>query len=52
MEETFSQQLDEQERVFGPLTPLPLPSDLSDLNHDVRVGIGSVRSSISSVSEG
>lgn len=53
LEETFAQQLEEQERVYGPMTPLALPADLPDLYHDcVRVGVGSVRSSVSSVSEG
>ncbi|XP_050313738.1 serine/threonine-protein kinase 10 isoform X2 [Anthonomus grandis grandis] len=55
LEETFAQQLEEQERVYGPMnTPLILPSDLSDLNTDSvsRVGLSSTRSSLSSVSEG
>lgn len=54
LEETFAQQLEEQERVYGPMTPLTLPVDLPDLYHDcVRIGVGgSVRSSVSSVSEG
>ncbi|KAJ8934385.1 hypothetical protein NQ314_013426 [Rhamnusium bicolor] len=54
LEETFAQQLEEQERVYGPITPLALPSDLTDLNTDScsRIGIGSTRSSLSSVSEG
>nr|CAI5825627.1 unnamed protein product [Callosobruchus analis] len=54
LEETFAQQLQEQERVFGPVQPLVLPSDLSDLNTDAcsQLGLGSTRSSLSSVSEG
>ncbi|KAJ8952710.1 hypothetical protein NQ318_021028 [Aromia moschata] len=54
LEEMFAQQLEEQERVYGPITPLALPSDLTDLNTDScsRIGIGSTRSSLSSVSEG
>ncbi|KAJ8921629.1 hypothetical protein NQ315_010538 [Exocentrus adspersus] len=54
LEEMFAQQLEEQERVYGPVTPLTLPSDLTDLNTDScsRIGLGSTRSSLSSVSEG
>ncbi|CAH0552881.1 unnamed protein product [Brassicogethes aeneus] len=53
LEETFALQLEEQERVYGPVTPLPLPADLSDLSPEhCRIGMGSTRSSLSSVSEG
>ncbi|XP_018577649.1 serine/threonine-protein kinase 10 isoform X3 [Anoplophora glabripennis] len=54
LEETFAQQLEEQERVYGPVVPLTLPPDLTDLNTDScsRIGLGSTRSSLSSVSEG
>ncbi|ENN80715.1 hypothetical protein YQE_02869, partial [Dendroctonus ponderosae] len=55
LEETFAQQLEEQERVYGPMnTPLILPSDLTDLQADScsRIGLSSTRSSLSSVSEG
>lgn len=54
LEETFAQQLEEQERVYGPVAPLTLPPDLTDLNTDScsRIGLGSTRSSLSSVSEG
>lgn len=55
LEETFAQQLEEQERVYGPITPLALPSDLPDLSPSdscSRIGLGSTRSSLSSVSEG
>ncbi|KAJ3665518.1 hypothetical protein Zmor_001010 [Zophobas morio] len=54
LEETFAQQLEEQERVYGPVsTPLVLPPDLPDLNQEnCNVGLGSTRSSLSSVSEG
>lgn len=56
LEETFAQQLEEQERVYGPITPLTLPSDLPDLSpthsdNCSRIGLGSTRSSLSSVSE-
>ncbi|CAH1131586.1 unnamed protein product [Ceutorhynchus assimilis] len=54
LEETFAQQLEEQERVYGPMnTPLILPSDLADLNMDScsRIGLSSTRSSLSSVSD-
>ncbi|XP_044740531.1 serine/threonine-protein kinase 10 isoform X3 [Chrysoperla carnea] len=55
LEETFAQQLEEQEQLYGPMSPpLTLPNDLSDLqssdNHATNVG--STRSSLSSVSEG
>ncbi|XP_067015869.2 serine/threonine-protein kinase 10 [Anabrus simplex] len=50
LEEQFTQQLEEQEQVFGPA--MPLPSDLSDLPHDMPNIVGSTRSSLSSVSEG
>lgn len=55
LEEAFAQQLEEQERVYGPMnTPLVLPPDLTDLNADSgsRIGLSSTRSSLSSVSEG
>lgn len=53
LEEVFAQQLEEQERVFGPIMPLSLPSDLPELNSESsRLGVGSTRSSLSSVSEG
>ncbi|XP_060524154.1 serine/threonine-protein kinase 10 isoform X2 [Cylas formicarius] len=55
LEETFIQQLEEQERMYGPVaTPLLLPSDLPDLTPEScsRLGMGSTRSSLSSISEG
>ncbi|RZB41606.1 STE20-like serine/threonine-protein kinase [Asbolus verrucosus] len=53
LEETFIQQLEEQERVYGPITALALPADLPDLSHEnCKIGLGSTRSSLSSVSEG
>jgi hypothetical protein len=54
LEEAFACQLEEQERVYGPVsTPLVLPPDLPDLNQDnCKIGLGSTRSSLSSVSEG
>ncbi|KAL1490995.1 hypothetical protein ABEB36_011658 [Hypothenemus hampei] len=56
LEELFAQQLEEQERIYGPMnTPLILPTDLAELNADScsRIGLtGSTRSSLSSVSEG
>ncbi|XP_057668166.1 serine/threonine-protein kinase 10 isoform X3 [Diorhabda carinulata] len=42
LEEAFAQQLEEQERIYGPVTPLVLPTDLPDFNS------GSKRSSFSS----
>ncbi|XP_030752127.1 serine/threonine-protein kinase 10 isoform X2 [Sitophilus oryzae] len=55
LEETFMQQLEEQERIYGPMgAPLTLPPDLTDLNTDScsRIGLSSTRSSLSSMSEG
>ncbi|KAK4883119.1 hypothetical protein RN001_006438 [Aquatica leii] len=53
LEEVFAQQLDEQERLYGPIMPLSLPPDLPELNQDcLHIGVGSTRSSLSSVSEG
>ncbi|XP_044258953.1 STE20-like serine/threonine-protein kinase [Tribolium madens] len=54
LEEAFAQQLEEQERVYGPIsTPLALPPDLPDLSQEsCKIGMGSTRSSLSSVSEG
>nr|CAD7396665.1 unnamed protein product [Timema cristinae] len=51
LEEQFSQQLEEQEHLFGPALPLSLPSDLSDLPSSTNT-MSSTRSSRSSVSEG
>nr|CAD7403783.1 unnamed protein product [Timema poppensis] len=51
LEEQFSQQLEEQEHLFGPAIPLSLPSDLSDLPSSTNT-MSSTRSSRSSVSEG
>ncbi|XP_031349016.1 serine/threonine-protein kinase 10 isoform X4 [Photinus pyralis] len=52
LEEVFAQQLDEQERLYGPIMPLTLPHDLPEINQDcLHLGIGSTRSSLSSVSE-
>uniref|UniRef100_A0A6P7FAC9 Serine/threonine-protein kinase 10 n=1 Tax=Diabrotica virgifera virgifera TaxID=50390 RepID=A0A6P7FAC9_DIAVI len=42
LEEAFAQQLEEQERIYGPITPLALPSDLPEFNS------GSKRNSFSS----
>ncbi|KAL3278628.1 hypothetical protein HHI36_016168 [Cryptolaemus montrouzieri] len=55
LEETFSQQLEEQERVYGPIGPIILPHDLPELCHENSrmTAIGSsTRSSLSSMSEG
>ncbi|KAF5277351.1 hypothetical protein FQA39_LY06164 [Lamprigera yunnana] len=53
LEEVFALQLDEQERLYGPIMPLSLPPDLPELNQDcLHIGVGSTRSSLSSFSEG
>lgn len=53
LEEVFAQQLEEQEKLYGPIIPLPLPCDLPELNQEgSHLGLASTRSSISSVSEG
>ncbi|KAK9879027.1 hypothetical protein WA026_003838 [Henosepilachna vigintioctopunctata] len=55
LEETFNQQLEEQERVYGPIGPLTLPHDLPELSQEnarmTTIG-SSTRSSLSSMSEG
>lgn len=67
LEETFAQQLEEQEQVYGPMSPpLTLPNDLTEFHSNTvtmsssatitdgsnSTHIGSTRSSLSSVSEG
>ncbi|XP_017783976.1 PREDICTED: serine/threonine-protein kinase 10 isoform X2 [Nicrophorus vespilloides] len=53
LEETFTHQLDEQEKVHGPVSPLTLPPDLPEFSspEGSRIGHSSTRSSLSSVSE-
>ncbi|XP_018327866.1 serine/threonine-protein kinase 10 isoform X2 [Agrilus planipennis] len=51
LEEAFLQQLEEQVRIYGPIG-CTLPADLPELSHDPRIGLGSTRSSLSSMSEG
>ncbi|XP_044762491.1 serine/threonine-protein kinase 10 isoform X2 [Coccinella septempunctata] len=53
LEETFSQQMEEQERVFGPVGPISYPHDFTENSQESRFNnMGSTRSSLSSMSEG